>query len=134
MLTVNFNKLGIKKGDVVLDAGCGEGYLSRKLAELGAYVTGVDFSSKMLAIAHDRTDATLGVRYIHGNCEDMSFLEAGSFDIVVSNMVLHDVSDHRAALKSMHRVLVANGILVFSILHPCFSTPIRWWQPMHWRW
>jgi len=30
------------KGKTILDAGCGDGYLSRKLARLGASVTGVD--------------------------------------------------------------------------------------------
>lgn len=35
----------------VLDAGCGTGYLSRQLHELGAHVTGVDFSERMCEIA-----------------------------------------------------------------------------------
>ena len=42
-------------GDVaglsVLDAGCGTGYLSRKLADKGALVTGIDFSEKMIEIS-----------------------------------------------------------------------------------
>ena len=42
-------------GDVnglnVLDAGCGTGYLSRKLHKQGAHVTGIDFSERMIAIA-----------------------------------------------------------------------------------
>ena len=114
-------------GKRVLDAGCGEGYLCRKLAKLGARVTGVDFCREMLAIAEERTDPALGIRYVHGNCERMDFLDGGSFDIVVSNMVLMDLADHQAALESMHRVLVASGILVFSISHPCFITPNCGW-------
>ena len=42
-------------GDVaglkVLDAGCGTGYLSRKLYDRGARVIGIDFSEKMIEIA-----------------------------------------------------------------------------------
>jgi 2-polyprenyl-3-methyl-5-hydroxy-6-metoxy-1,4-benzoquinol methylase len=42
-------------GDVsglkVLDAGCGTGYLSKKLRDRGALVTGVDFSKRMIEIA-----------------------------------------------------------------------------------
>jgi ubiquinone/menaquinone biosynthesis C-methylase UbiE len=119
--------LGSVRGKSVLDAGCGEGYLSRKLAKLEAKVTGVDFSTEMLAMARERTDPKRDIRYIHGNCEDMSYLSAESFDIVVSNMVLQDLSDHRAFLQSIHRVLANKGILVISFSHPCFITPECGW-------
>jgi 2-polyprenyl-3-methyl-5-hydroxy-6-metoxy-1,4-benzoquinol methylase len=122
-----FQLLPDVNGKRVLDAGCGEGYLCRKLARLGARVTGVDFSREMLAIAGERTDPELDIRYRHGNCEHLDFLDAGSFDVVVSNMVLMDLADHRAALQGMHRVLVEGGILIFSILHPCFVTPGCGW-------
>jgi SAM-dependent methyltransferase len=111
----------------VLDAGCGEGYLCRKLARRGARVTGVDYSREMLALAQERTDAALGIRYVHGSCEDLSFLDAGAFDIVVSNMVLQDLPDHQAALNSFHRALTESGLLVFSVSHPCFTTPDSGW-------
>ena len=122
-----FELLGDCSGKRVLDAGCGEGYLSRKLAASGAAVTGVDFSKRMLDFARERTDPRLGIRYLHGNCEDMHSLGAGSFDVVVSNVVLQDLADFEAALGSMHFVLVEKGVLVFSILHPCFSTPECGW-------
>jgi len=118
---------GPAHGKRVLDAGCGEGYLCRKLARLGARVTGVDFSKEMLAIAGERTDPALGIRYLHGNCEHLDFLDAGSFDVVVSSMVLMDLANHKAALKGFHRLLVERGILVFSIAHPCFTTPGCGW-------
>ena len=111
----------------VLDAGCGEGYLCRKLARLSAHVTGVDYSVEMLAMARERTDPALGIRYLHGTCEHMDFLDPGSFDLVVSNMVLMDLADYEAALSSMHRALVDDGILLLSICHPCFTTPDCGW-------
>jgi ubiquinone/menaquinone biosynthesis C-methylase UbiE len=119
--------LGPVRGKRILDAGCGEGYLSRKLAKLGAEVTGVDFSREMLAMARERTNQEAGIRYIHGNCEDLSFLDEESFDTIVSNMVMQDLADHRAFLRSIHRVLVTKGILVISFSHPCFITPDSGW-------
>jgi len=122
-----FQLLPDVSGRRVLDAGCGEGYLCRKLAKLGARVTGVDFSREMLALARERTDPQLGIRYVHGNCESMGFLHPASFDIVVSSMVLQDLADHQAAFRSVHRALVEGGIFVFSIAHPCFATPNCGW-------
>ena len=124
---VLMDMLGSVRGKRILDAGCGEGYLSRKLARLGAEVTGVDFSREMLAMARERTDPGTGIRYMHGNCEDMTFLDEESFDSVVSNMVMQDLADHRAFLRSIRRVLVAKGTLVISFSHPCFITPESGW-------
>ena len=45
--------IGRVEGLSVLDAGCGEGYLGRKLFGLGAAVTGLDVSQKLITIAND---------------------------------------------------------------------------------
>src|SRR3954454_11592367 len=42
---------GDVNGLTVLDAGCGTGYLSKKLCDQGAHVTGIDFSERMITIA-----------------------------------------------------------------------------------
>jgi 2-polyprenyl-3-methyl-5-hydroxy-6-metoxy-1,4-benzoquinol methylase len=39
---------GDVNGLTVLDAGCGTGYLSKKLCDQGALVTGIDFSERMI--------------------------------------------------------------------------------------
>jgi ubiquinone/menaquinone biosynthesis C-methylase UbiE len=111
----------------VLDAGCGEGYLSRILAKLGASVIAVDFSKKMLELAQERTPQELNINYEHGNCEDLRFLEGNSFDLIVSNMVIQDLAEYEKAIKEMYRLLVYGGYFIFSILHPCFITPDSGW-------
>ena len=47
--------LGDVKGKHMLDAGCGEGYLSRYYASKGAIVTGVDFSQNLIEIAKKKS-------------------------------------------------------------------------------
>ena len=46
-----------------------------------------------------------------------------TYDIVLSQMAIMDIPDHRAFFRSVRRVLMPNGIFVFSLLHPCFETP-----------
>ncbi|MET1013830.1 MAG: class I SAM-dependent methyltransferase [Paenisporosarcina sp.] len=127
-------------GKKILDAGCGEGYLSRLLANDGATsVTSVDYSSKMIEIAKNKTPSRLGIEFHHGNCEELSFLHDNPFDLIVSNMVFHDLADYQKALKEMYRLLVDGGEFVFSILHPCFVTPNCGWvkseagEKLHWK-
>jgi ubiquinone/menaquinone biosynthesis C-methylase UbiE len=59
---------GDVRGRKVLDAGCGTGYLSAKLAEHFARVTGVDFSDGMIATAraaHPTTDFRVAGVLLH---------------------------------------------------------------------
>lgn len=119
--------IGSVKGKSVLDAGCGEGYLSRWLSKLGASVVGVDYSNKMLEIARNRTPEEVDIKYMHGNLEDLHCLKDKSFDLIVSNMVIQDLSNYEKAIKEMYRLLVDGGCFVFSILHPCFITPSSGW-------
>ncbi|WP_155590447.1 class I SAM-dependent methyltransferase [Lysinibacillus cavernae] len=122
-----FSLLGEVDEKHVLDAGCGEGYLSRLLVKKGATVTAVDFSQKMLDIAKKRTHSQDTIRFLHGNCEDLSFLADEQFDCIISNMVLQDLEDYRSALHEMYRLLKPNSTFIFSILHPCFVTPNSGW-------
>src|SRR6266699_1372752 len=49
-LTYSFSHDSITECNLVLDAGCGEGYLSRILAHRGANVTGIDISTRLVEI------------------------------------------------------------------------------------
>jgi 2-polyprenyl-3-methyl-5-hydroxy-6-metoxy-1,4-benzoquinol methylase len=131
--------IGDVSGKLILDAGCGEGYLCRLLCNQGAHVLGVDYSEKMIEVAKRKTAKETNIDYKHGNCEELPFISDKSFDVVVSNMVIHDLADHQKAFNEIHRVLIPNGIFVFSILHPCFDTPGSGWvkndegQKVYWK-
>jgi ubiquinone/menaquinone biosynthesis C-methylase UbiE len=115
--------IGDLAGKVVLDAGCGEGYNARMLAQRGARMTGVDISKKMIELARDaESQESLGIRYEVGSYTDLSIFQADSFDAVVSFMALMDGPDFPRAMREILRVLKRRGMLAFSILHPCFLT------------
>ena len=50
-------QLGPVPGKKVCDLGCGQGELSRRMAGLGAHVTGVDVSGELLNIANSYSPA-----------------------------------------------------------------------------
>ena len=115
--------LGEIKNKRILDAGCGEGYFSRILARKGAIVTGLEPSDMIKpAIDHNKID-NLEIEYIKEDLCDFNY-KKDYYDAVVSINVFMDIPDFEIALKSCVGVLKKNGILIFSILHPCF-TPIR---------
>jgi SAM-dependent methyltransferase len=109
--------LGDVAGRRVLDAGCGTGYLSRQLAARGAVVTGVDVSTRMIALA--RADSpTLDLRV--DSCTTLATIADGTVDAIVANYVVMDVPDLAAAIAAFSRVLRPDGIAVLVFSHPCF--------------
>ncbi|MCY1668338.1 class I SAM-dependent methyltransferase [Rhizobium sp. SL86] len=112
----------------VADFGCGEGTNTRRLAALGAKITGIDLSEKMLAFARRDEEAhPLGIRYHQASFSGHCGLPDQSFDAVISTMALMDGPDFAGAMREAFRLLVPGGFLAFSVLHPCFITPgLRW--------
>ena len=104
--------VGDCSGCEVLDAGCGEGYMSRILADRGAKVTGIDTSSALIAAASSHPDArTTDARFYVANVEDIPEPNE-RFDLGVCNHVMSDVDDPATALKELGRVLRPGGRLV----------------------
>jgi len=115
--------LGDVKNKRILDAGCGAGYLCRKLARKGARVTGIDLSSKLIKMARlKEKEQPLGIRYYTGSLSNLEMLSSSTFDVVISNMALMDTLNLKKALEEISRVLKNHGVLIFSISHPCFAS------------
>lgn len=93
-------------GERILDLGCGDGQLTKRIRDAGANVVGLDSSPQMVAAAR-----ALGLDVTVGDAVAIPF-EARSFDAVFSNAVLHWVRDHNAMLGSVKRVLKPGGRFV----------------------
>jgi len=125
---VIFALLGDVIGKVILDAGCGQGYLSRLLARKGAIVTGVEPAEPLYTYALQKEqNEPLGITYLQ---EDLSTWTPmlSTFDYVIANMVFMDIPDYLPALRACVASLKTNGGLIFSLLHPCFEESGAEWQ------
>ncbi|KXH75554.1 MAG: hypothetical protein AM326_08905 [Candidatus Thorarchaeota archaeon SMTZ-45] len=110
--------LGNVKDKTLLDAGCGDGYLSRYYAKKGAIVTGVDISPKLIDVARKPGS---DIDYKIADICNLEDLQNNSFDLVLSNLVLLNIPCLNEAIKEFHRVLKPDGVLIFSIVHPAFN-------------
>jgi malonyl-CoA O-methyltransferase len=101
----------------VLDLGCGTGRHTIWLAEAGASVTAVDFSQGMLAEARKKPGME-SVRFIVHDLHLPLPISDGSFDVVVSGLVLEHLRDVRSFFGEVARVLKPGGRAVVSAMHP----------------
>lgn len=120
--------LGAVKGLRILDVGCGNGLYARRLAALGAHVTAVDYSPEMIVRARERSAGLADViRYSVVDATDeeaLLALGAGQYDAAMCNMALFDMSEVQTLMKALPRLLRPGGRFVFSVMHPCFNTPL----------
>jgi ubiquinone/menaquinone biosynthesis C-methylase UbiE len=93
-----------------LDAACGSGRLSVRLAGSARFVYGLDLSTTMLTLAQQRYAAVPNVHWLRGRVQSLPF-EAGTFDVVASINVLHLV-DPEIGVPELRRVLKPGGRLV----------------------
>lgn len=94
-----------------LDVGCGAGLLTEPLARLGALVTGLDASAKLIAAARDHANATgLTIDYRAGDLEGLE----GQFDLVTCMEVIEHVADPAAFVNTLSKRLAPHGLLILS--------------------
>jgi trans-aconitate methyltransferase len=98
--------LAAKPGERILDLGCGDGQLTRRIAASGASVVGIDSSSAMVSAARGR-----GLKVDQGQAEKLPYPDR-TFEAVFSNAALHWVQGQDEMLAQVHRVLRPGGRFV----------------------
>jgi SAM-dependent methyltransferase/uncharacterized protein YbaR (Trm112 family) len=106
------------RGKIVLDAGCGNGSLSRSINRFGCEVVGIDVSESVerayhhfAALGNDRTHFIRGDLMRHP-------LRSERFDFVFSSGVLHHNPDTRAAFESVLKTLKPGGKIYIWVYSP----------------
>ncbi|MFM0718710.1 methyltransferase domain-containing protein [Paraburkholderia strydomiana] len=94
--------LNPQAGERILDIGCGDGYLTEKIAASGAIMTGLDYSPELIAAAKAR-----GLDTRFGNAEQMEF--SNEFDAAFSNAALHWMRRADALVRGVEKALKPGG-------------------------
>jgi SAM-dependent methyltransferase len=117
MLTIRFDRLGLRAGDRVLDVGSGFGRHVYECARRDALVVALDYAADEVVQTRDTlaamveageipADRLIGV--LRGDACRLPFPD-DSFDIVITSEVLEHIQDDVAAIAEMVRVLKPGG-------------------------
>lgn len=111
-------------GKRVLDLGCGYGWHCKYAVQMGAEsVLGIDSSKKMLDKAlSENSDEK--ITYKLCGLEEYDY-PAESFDLVISNLVLHYIEDLGKVYFNVNRTLKTGGHFLFNIEHPTFTAGVN---------
>lgn len=106
----------VKKNALVCDLGCGDGYGSYKLAQVGYEVTGVDVSEEMLEKAA-AVNAGGSAKFLKGDMENVP-VENSQFDAILAINSIEWTEIPLMVLNEMKRILKNDGIVCIGILGP----------------
>jgi SAM-dependent methyltransferase len=121
MLTVNFRTLPLEKGDLVLDAGCGEGRHTFECFRHDCRILGMDLSHHsllktkyVLGQMEKRKEAKGSVLLLRGDALRFPFAD-GTFDKIICAEVIEHVDDDRQGVAALARILSEGGKIAITV-------------------
>lgn len=119
LLTVDLERLDVRPGHWLLDAGCGEGRHCFGSQNRGANVVGLDLDLPAMRMPgkvlrkQGRAQGRLGAM-LQGDAFHLPFADA-TFDRVICSEVMEHVHDYRAAARELARVAKPGAKLAITI-------------------
>ena len=108
----------------ILDIGCGGGLISEPMCRLGAKVTGIDASSRNIAVAKLHAEKNkLSINYINASPEENDLKI--KFDVILNLEIIEHVNDVNLFLKSSSEMLAKNGIMFIATINRTFESYIK---------
>jgi SAM-dependent methyltransferase len=107
------------RGQAILELACGTGRVAIRLAERGASVVGLDFSSPMLAVARKKSEALPNVRWVEADMRNFRLEERFGLIIIPGHAFqnLTSPEDQIDCLSAVRRHLTREGQLVVHLDH-----------------
>jgi SAM-dependent methyltransferase len=133
MLTIRYEKLGVKAGDRLLDMGAGAGRHAFEALRRGAIVTALDYSLNDVRQAGSTLYAmelegnlppTATSACVNGDALRLPFHDS-SFDRIICSEVMEHIPDDRGAAAELFRVLKPGGTIAVTV--PSFGPELVNW-------
>jgi ubiquinone/menaquinone biosynthesis C-methylase UbiE len=104
----------LKKGQIVIDAGSGGGWVTKALVPKGVFVCAVDLSHKNLKGIRDRFDSRRNGAYVVADLYHLPF-KPGAFDAATSNDVYEHLEHLDQAACELRNVMKAKSLAFISV-------------------
>lgn len=123
MLTVEFDRLNLEPGDLVLDMGAGAGRHAFEVYRRGAHIVALDYSladlkdcSGLFQAMEEAGEAPAGTHWatINGDGTALPFGD-DTFDVIICSEVMEHIPDDSAAAAELARVLKPGGLLAVTV-------------------
>ena len=114
------DKFGIKRGDTVIDYGCGSGGYTTKISKLvgnAGKVYAVDLYELAIAVVKKKIDKFSLENIQTVLVKDLGAIQDNIADIIIAIDMFHMVEDTDALLSELHRLVKKNGSLFISTHH-----------------
>jgi 2-polyprenyl-6-hydroxyphenyl methylase/3-demethylubiquinone-9 3-methyltransferase len=112
------------KGLNILDLGCGGGIASEPLCRLGANLTGVDESKKLIEVAKlHAKNMKLKINYQCTSIENLNKFK-NKYDVIIALELLEHVNNLKQFCKLMTNLLTENGIIILSTINKTFLSKL----------
>ena len=118
-------EVGLKEAKLVLDVGCGSGFVTRDIARLTkGKVIGIDGSFNLTEVAKKILKGYPNTKLCIGDAQQLPFKD-NTFDIVTCNLLLMWTDNPKKVVSEMARVTKPKGRVLAS-LEPDYGGKIHW--------
>lgn len=121
----------------ILDIACGQGAISRALAQRGCRVVGFDAATALIQAAQQRNQKDLfSIDYFVADATKIADrinqppLAPASFDAAILILAIQNISPLSPVWQAAAALLKPGAPLIVVMMHPCFRNP----KKTHWEW
>lgn len=117
--------LNLKGQEIILDAACGQGWLSQKLQSLSPNIYACDISESLIKEAKAKNS---NINFSVVDLTKPLPYENNFFDLVIWNLGIHDILEPKIVFQNFHLSLKPQGTLILTITNPYYSYPVGQWK------